>query len=81
MNDAAVAAILFALDAESPMEFLRCWVHGGFDVIRKEWPEAPRTVFDGAEADLRGDSQLQSQRAPDPHDGKNGNTLIVRPVT
>jgi len=49
--DAAVAAIAFTLDmqTESPMEFLRCWNQGDFDVIREEWPEAPEEVFIGAD--------------------------------
>jgi hypothetical protein len=47
---AAVAAIEFALQPDSDgMEFLRVWFHGEFDVIRKEWPEAPEAVFIGAD--------------------------------
>lgn len=51
MADASVAAIEFALDPETecPMDFLRCWFHGDFDVIRREWPEAPEAVFIGAD--------------------------------
>lgn len=51
MADASVAAIEFALDTETecPMDFLRCWFHGDFDVIRREWPEAPEAVFVGAD--------------------------------
>lgn len=45
----AVAAIQFALTAECGMEFLRCWNEGDFNAIRAEWPEAPQSVFDGAE--------------------------------
>lgn len=51
MADASVAAIEFALDPETecPMDFLQCWFHGDFDVIRREWPEAPEAVFIGAD--------------------------------
>ena len=46
-NDAAVAAIRFALDDDG-MQFLQLWNQGDFDVIRREWPEAPDEVFIGA---------------------------------
>lgn len=46
----AVAAIDFALQPDSDgLEFLRVWFHGDFDAIRKEWPEAPESVFIGAD--------------------------------
>jgi len=45
----AVAAIQFALTSDCGMEFLRCWNDGDFNAIRAEWPEAPQSVFDGAE--------------------------------
>lgn len=48
-NDAAVAAIQFALDDDDGMQFLRLWNAGDFDVIRREWPEAPEEVFIGAD--------------------------------
>jgi hypothetical protein len=50
-GDAAVAAIAYVLDmrTECPMEFLRCWNQGDFDVIRNEWPDAPEAVFAGAD--------------------------------
>ena len=48
-NDAAVAAIQFALDDDEGMQFLRLWNGGDFDVIRREWPEAPEEVFIGAD--------------------------------
>lgn len=48
-NDAAVAAMQFAVDATEGMEFLRQWLYGNFDLIRKEWPEAPESVFIGAD--------------------------------
>lgn len=47
--DAAVAAIQFALDDEQGMLFLRYWNQGDFDVIRREWPDAPEEVFIGAD--------------------------------
>lgn len=48
-NDAAVAAIAFALEDSEGMAFLRCWNEGNFDAIRREWPEAPEDVFIGAD--------------------------------
>jgi len=48
-QDAAVAAVQFALEADEGLEFLRCWNYGEFDVIRREWPEAPESVFIGAD--------------------------------
>jgi hypothetical protein len=48
--DAAVAAIEFALSkGHEGLEFLSSWMHGDFDVIRQEWPDAPATVFQGAD--------------------------------
>lgn len=35
-QNAAVAAIQFALVAGDGLEFLRCWNEGDFDVIRRE---------------------------------------------
>lgn len=43
--DAAVAAIKFSLEAGDGLLFLHYWMHGDFDVIRKEWPDAPEDVF------------------------------------
>lgn len=50
-RDAAIEAMKFALDprTEEGMDFLRCWMHGQFDAIRKEWPEVPEAVFVGAD--------------------------------
>nr|QOQ33437.1 hypothetical protein [Pseudomonas syringae pv. actinidiae] len=48
-NDAAVAAIKFALNDDDGMQFLRLWNEGEFDVIRSEWPEAPDEVFSDAD--------------------------------
>lgn len=48
-EDPAAAAIQFALDDDDGMQFLRLWNQGDFDVIRREWPEAPESVFIGAD--------------------------------
>jgi len=48
-SDAAIEAMKYALKADEGMEFLRCWMYGEFDAIRKEWPDAPETVFIGAD--------------------------------
>lgn len=48
-QNAAVAAILFALETDKGLQFLRCWNEGNFDAIRREWPEAPENVFIGAD--------------------------------
>ena len=49
-NNAAVAAIQFALKSDNDgLIFLRLWNEGEFDIIRKEWPDAPEEVFIGAE--------------------------------
>jgi len=48
-SNPAVAAIEFALNDDEPMEFLRLWYQGDFDVIREEWPDAPESVFVGAD--------------------------------
>lgn len=48
-SDAAVAAIEYALRTDEGLEFLRCWLHGEFGSIRKEWPDAPEAVFVGAD--------------------------------
>ena len=50
---AAVAVIQFVLenddDADNNMAFLRLWNEGEFDKLRKEWPEAPESVYIGAD--------------------------------
>lgn len=48
-SNAAVEAIKFAMETDEGMTFLRLWMYGDFDAIRKEWPEAPRDVFVGAD--------------------------------
>lgn len=46
---AAVAAIQFALTDPEGMTFLRLWNEGEFDTLRREWPDAPSTVYIGAD--------------------------------
>ncbi|MGN8188573.1 hypothetical protein ACTJLD_21555 [Burkholderia sp. 22088] len=49
--DPACAAIQFALslDDGSSIDFLNNWNEGEFDVLRREWPEAPEDVYIGAD--------------------------------
>ena len=49
IKDAAVAAIEYSLATDEGIEFLRCWLHGNFEAIRREWPDAPEAVFVGAD--------------------------------
>ena len=46
---AAVAAIQFALETDEGLDFLRCWNEGEFDTLREEWPEAPDSIYVGAD--------------------------------
>lgn len=48
-NDAAAAAIKFALSNDEGMQFLRLWQAADFDAIRSDWPDAPEEVFIGAD--------------------------------
>lgn len=48
-SNAAVAAILFALEDDEGMAFLRYWNEGEFDRCRSGWPEAPEEVYIGAD--------------------------------
>lgn len=48
-QNAAVAAIQFALEAGDGLTFLRLWNEGEFDKTRREWPEAPEAVYIGAD--------------------------------
>lgn len=50
-NDAAVHAIEFMMNNDEGEAFMRCWMHGDFDAIREEWPEAPEDVFIGADCE------------------------------
>ncbi|MGR2849159.1 hypothetical protein ABMX62_19130 [Vibrio vulnificus] len=49
MANAAVAAIQFALETDDGLSFLRLWNEGEFDVLRKEWPDAPEAIYIGAD--------------------------------
>ena len=48
-NNPAVAAIEFALKTGDGFQFLRLWHSGEFDAIRRGWPDAPESVFIGAD--------------------------------
>ena len=30
---------------EEPLEFLRCWNEGDFDLLRTGWPDAPKEIY------------------------------------
>ncbi|MFI8556393.1 hypothetical protein [Pseudomonas putida] len=49
--NAAVAAIAYALNSrtEDPLQFLQLWNEGEFDVLRREWPDAPDEIYIGAD--------------------------------
>ena len=49
--DPAVAAIQFALETHNDdgLHFLRLWNEGEFDLLRREWPEAPEDIYIGAD--------------------------------
>lgn len=44
---ATVAALEFAMNTDCHSAFIRLWLHGQFDELRKEWPEAPEAIYDG----------------------------------
>lgn len=44
-----MAAIQFALGDDDGWDFLRYWNEGEFDVLRRNWPEAPEAVYIGAD--------------------------------
>lgn len=48
-QNSAVSAVQFALETDDGLAFLRCWNEGNFEAIRREWPEAPVSVFVGAD--------------------------------
>jgi hypothetical protein len=48
-GNAAVEAIQFALKDDEGLLFLRHWNQGDFDLIRREWPDAPEGVYIGAD--------------------------------
>lgn len=39
------AAIQFAMNDIDCGNFLNLWLHGDFDVLRREWPEAPEAIY------------------------------------
>lgn len=43
---AALAAIEFAIQNSEPKVFLTAWLHGEYDVIRREWPDVPQEIFE-----------------------------------
>ena len=47
----AIAAIIYAQDAEEAHEFLACWLRGDWDAIRREWRDVPEDVFPEQHAD------------------------------
>ncbi|MDR6500339.1 hypothetical protein J2785_003495 [Burkholderia ambifaria] len=49
INDASVAAIQYALDAEEGFEWLALWNEGEFDRCRRSWPDAPEECYIGAD--------------------------------
>ncbi|WP_413694445.1 hypothetical protein [Psychromonas sp. KJ10-2] len=49
LNDSALAAIDFALNTEDGLNFLQLWSEGEFDVIRKEWSDAPEEIYIGSD--------------------------------
>ncbi|MFO2465562.1 hypothetical protein OOJ96_18125 [Pseudomonas sp. 15FMM2] len=46
-KEPGVAAIQFALRTDDGMRFLRMFDERDFDAIRREWPDAPTTIFGG----------------------------------
>lgn len=66
---AAVAAIQFALSNPEGMTFLRMWNEGEFDILRREWPEAPSEVYVGADplaaAQKQGQLNVGAPRTPE----------------
>ena len=59
-QNAAVAAIQFALETDDGLTFLRLWNQGDFDKTRLEWPEAPEAVYIGADP-LHPDTVIRGQ--------------------
>lgn len=41
----AIAAINYAITQPMSGDFLRCWVNNEFEVLRREYPDAPEHVF------------------------------------
>lgn len=50
-NDPSLASLEFALSLgrHECYDFLELWNEGGFDICRREWPEAPKECYIGAD--------------------------------
>jgi hypothetical protein len=48
-RSAATAAIQFALETDDGLSFLREWAQGSFSDIRRNWPDAPESVYIGVD--------------------------------
>lgn len=63
--DPAVAAIQFALETDSDgLHFLSLWNEGEFDLLRREWPEAPEAIYIGADPLLEVPAQPPAVAVP-----------------
>jgi|GEM_PF-3172639 len=49
-GDTFRALVSFLLHADEPMSFLRAWNEGNFDACRREWPEAPESLYPAGES-------------------------------
>lgn len=85
-NNAAVAAIEFALQTDDPRSFLQFWNEGDFDCCR-EWPNVPDEVFIGADLLIKeektniiqpGDSELLVGWQPMETAPKDGTLLLLK---
>ncbi|KGB98081.1 GP46 domain protein [Burkholderia multivorans] len=63
INDASVAAIQYALDAEHGLEWLALWNEGEFDRCRRGWPDAPEDCYIGADPLHPGTQRLLAAQA------------------
>lgn len=43
--NAVISYILGKGYTEEPLEFLRCWNEGDFDLLRTGWPDAPKEIY------------------------------------
>lgn len=44
---AMTAVIEYAITDSDCDQFLKLWLHGDFDVLRREWPDAPAAIYEG----------------------------------
>ena len=80
-NDPAVAAINFAPRTGDGLIFLRLWHSGEFDAIRRGWPDAPESVFIGADplfVDLKPKSSGNCVASGTEEIWKSGDVIIVK---